>query len=107
MSDVDLSAMYGDPERVRDAIAQDRAWIWRCADGFAVLATEINDFGERELFVWGACGRGIKAHVEDMKRIAREKDCKRVVTRVVNNAMLRMLQRNGWQPRSVELVMEV
>lgn len=99
--------MHGNPDDVRVALEQGRAWVWRCADGFAVLQTRLDDFGTRELFVWVVVGRDVVGHIDDMRAIARENGCRRVVTDVVHDGLLRMLQRNGWVPRSVELMTEV
>jgi len=99
--------MHGDPESVRIALEQGRAWVWRCADGFAVLATQRDDFGVRELFVWVVVGKNAMSHMDELREVARQHGCRRVVTEVVHDGLLRMLQRNGWTPRSVKLTTEV
>lgn len=99
--------MHGDPETVRVALEQGRAWIWRCADGFAVMATQIDDFGVRELFVWVVVGRNALAHLDELRAVARENGCRRIVAQVARDGLLRMLQRAGWTPRAVELTTEV
>lgn len=102
-----LGEVSGDKAYAIKALQEGTAFVHTSGDCIALLAGETNDVGEPELLVWHVKGMDCLKHQDEIKEIARSCGYVRIVTRVTNRALLRMLQRSNWEPRSVELTMEI
>jgi len=97
----------GDAALVRVALDTGAAFVHREPGGFAVLSIHYSDFGARELYTWFVHGRSCGQYTPRLRELARTLECERVTVIVETPALLRLMKQHGWQPRAVQLEVEV